>query len=144
MKALDEKRINTTLNVWCRCKRKMADKMTAKVPSFLFLKPLESNFFFFNNFFSFSFSFSFSFLFFLFIIDYISIGPFLVSCVVLNVIQCHMHQPPTHVLLMRIFCMLINWWNGLYFMVCSLSLSLFLKSVSSHISYASPQLPPFV
>lgn len=61
MKPLDEKRINTTLNVWCRC-------------------------------------------------------PFLVSTVVLTFIQMHMHKPPIHIICIRIFCCIINWWNGLYFM----------------------------
>lgn len=61
MKALDEKRYNTILNVWCRC-------------------------------------------------------PFLISTVVLTFIQLHMHKPPLHILCIRLFCMSINWWNGLYFM----------------------------
>jgi hypothetical protein len=61
MKSLDEKSINTNLNVWCRC-------------------------------------------------------PFLVSTVVLIFVQTHMHQPPIHIVCLRIFCCIINWWNGLYFM----------------------------
>jgi hypothetical protein len=56
MKPLDEKRINTTLNVWCRC-------------------------------------------------------PFLVSTVVLTFIQMHMHKPPIHIICIRIFCCIINWWK---------------------------------
>jgi hypothetical protein len=61
MKPLEEKRINTLMNVWCRC-------------------------------------------------------PFLVSTVVLTFIQLHMHQPPWHIVCLRVFCCMINWWNGLYFM----------------------------
>ena len=42
--------------------------------------------------------------------------PFLISTVVLIFVQMHMHKPPLHILAIRIFCGLINWWNGLYFM----------------------------